>query len=116
MTLVYQAYGRQDVLNQTYMSVTSLLSLTNSIQVLIYTDHLEQMQKFFQEDPRVQLREISPEELKNWRGEIDFVHRVKIGILEDASKSFNASMPDVAFNNVQSSLSNTASSEIKLGS
>lgn len=88
-TLVYQAYGIDEVLKQAQISILSLytvLSDQDALDVLIYTDNKDYFSQFFKNYHRVQIVEISKDQIKKWRGEIDFVHRVKIEILIDAAK------------------------------
>lgn len=86
---VYQAYGNEDILNQSIFSICSLLRFSKDIpglQIQIYTDKKEKLENFFRDYPICLIREITSQELKEWRGEIDFLHRVKIEILLDAWK------------------------------
>lgn len=88
-TIVYQAYGLEDVMRQTQVSVLSLLNIikdTNNLDILIYTDRKNYFESFFEGFPAVKIIEITTDEIKKWRGSIDFVHRVKIEILIDAGK------------------------------
>jgi hypothetical protein len=95
MVLVYQAYGRQDVIEQTQFSVVSLLSvlgLSSPVKIRIYTDHPTLFENYFAEHIRLQkvyVVHIQPEQFKAWRGKIDFVHRVKVEVLIHAAKQFN---------------------------
>lgn len=89
--LVYQAYGVQDVIRQTMFSIVSLLKAiepSDTLQIWIYTDQKNIFTDFFGEHPRLKYVEVTMEQIKAWRGEIDFVHRVKIEILKDAGSRF----------------------------
>lgn len=100
MILVYQAYGREDVLHQTLFSVTSLLSVIKSsspLEIWIYTDNQTFFENFFSESlsgshSRVRLVGITAAQIQKWRGAIDFVHRVKVEILHDAGQKFDGSL------------------------
>lgn len=91
LKLVYQAYGRQDIIDQVLFSVSSLFSHyqdTAPFRVEIYTDKPESLREFFADAPQVDIVPIATADIRIWRGEIDFVHRVKLKILEmAASKS-----------------------------
>ena len=91
MNLVYQAYGIEDILEQTLFSIVSLMFHTkpeSSLQAIIYTDQPEWFQKFFNDSSFVKIIAIDQAQIQKWRGEIDFVHRVKIEVLKDAGQKF----------------------------
>ncbi len=88
-SLIYQAYGIDEVMRQTQVSILSLLKVISdpeALDILVYTDNKKYFSDYFKSHPRVQIIEISKDQIKKWRGEIDFVHRVKIEILMDAAK------------------------------
>jgi hypothetical protein len=79
MTLVYLAHGREDILNQAIFSLVSLFSKlkeTSPLKIVIVTDR----KKYFEDylTGRVEIIEVSADQIKKWRGANDFVHRVKI--------------------------------------
>ncbi len=90
--LVYQAYGRDDIKRQTLFSIVSLLSKTNFVaeafQVWIYTEDEQFFTPYFANHPLVKCKLVAMEQIKKWRGAIDFVHRVKVEILIDAAAQF----------------------------
>lgn len=91
MTLVYQAYGIQEIVRQTLFSITSLLKYLEKqspLKIVIYTDAPKSIESFFKNENRVEIVVIDQKIIKTWRGEIDFVHRVKIEILRDAGSKF----------------------------
>ena len=92
MTLVYQAYGREDIIRQSLFSILTFLRWGTKEKVLVYTDQKEKVEKFFRAVKSVEVVGMTPEHLRQWRGEIDFVHRVKIEILLDASKRAKSSL------------------------
>lgn len=88
MKLIYQAYGRADIVQQVLFSVISLRSFFPAglpFKVEIYTDRKADLEDFFKKEPNIILTEFSDEQLQTWRGEIQFVHRVKLEILKAAS-------------------------------
>jgi hypothetical protein len=92
MTLVYQAYGVTDVMRQTTFSIVTLLGQlkeSKALRVVVYTDKPEFFYDFFKGESRIHFEVVSLEQIKKWRGAIDFVHRVKIEILKDASNKFS---------------------------
>lgn len=89
--LVYQDYGLQDVIRQTMFSIVSLLKKieeSERLEVWIYTDHKTIFTDFFGDHPRLRYIEITKEQIQKWRGQINFVHRVKVEILKDAGQKF----------------------------
>lgn len=84
MTLVYQAYGREDIIRQSLFSILTFLRWNLPHKVLVYTDQEAQVRDFFQGFSQVQVVALSADQIKKWRGAIDFVHRVKIEVLLDA--------------------------------
>lgn len=94
LKIVYQAYGKNDVIAQALFSTISLASLYPEgwpYQVEIYTDQADRIRGFFStyrgQNPVI-IVSIHPEQIKRWRGAIDFVHRVKLEILREASRNW----------------------------
>ena len=92
-SLLFLAYGSKEVKQQTLFSICSALfnanykslsPLTNKI--VVYTDDIAYFQSFFGVIPLVEYRAIDALQIKEWRGAIDFVHRVKLQILKDYFK------------------------------
>jgi hypothetical protein len=90
--VVYQAYGREDILQQNLFSIVSLFKKHEGLQgihkILIYTDKPEFFQKFLGEQAVIQYEHMDSERLQQWRGAIQFVHRVKIEMLRHAAQLF----------------------------
>lgn len=85
---VYQAYGHQAIFDECRYSLLSLChwaKLSNKrYGVWIYTDHPELFEEF-QRLTEIELSTIllTQETIRNWKGEVDFVHRLKIELLID---------------------------------
>ena len=90
--VIYQAYGPHVILEQNLFSVLSLLrhhpDFTQVEKIIIYTDNQEYFKAYLGPHARVQYEPIDPERLLTWRGDIQFVHRVKIEMLRDAAAQF----------------------------
>src|SRR4051812_28433236 len=90
--VVYQAYGREDILQQNLFSIISLFKKHEGLsavhKILIYTDNPKFFQKFLGPQDLIQYEHMNPERLEKWRGQIQFVHRVKIEMLKHASQLF----------------------------
>jgi hypothetical protein len=84
--VVYQAYGKDELLAEAVFSILSLASVTNkkdfeNFFITVYTDNPRFFQVHLGKDLKIFYEELTPELINKWRGEIDFVHRVKIEIL-----------------------------------
>lgn len=95
MKIVYQAYGRTDIIQQVLFSVTTLKARCQSGFpgiIEIYTDQVEMLEKFFEGDKQVRLVPLTSQQIKVYRGAIDFVHRVKLKILEQAAQNLEGNL------------------------
>jgi len=90
--LIYQAYVARWILEQTAFSVLSLLRFSPQSEVVIYTDDKEFFTQIFGEKSNFHFEDLSPEKVKQWRGQIDFVHRVKVEMLIDASQKYQGNL------------------------
>lgn len=89
MKIVYQAYGRTDIIQQVLFSAVTLKARCQAGlpgMIEIYTDQMEMLEKFFAGDKQVRLIPLSSSQIKIYRGAIDFVHRVKLKILQQAAQ------------------------------
>jgi hypothetical protein len=86
--LIYQAYGSPDILNEALLSILSYLRQPANATVLVYTDQPAHFQAVLGKVPEVAYVFIEPAQWRAWRGEIDFVHRVKIKVLQHAAAHY----------------------------
>lgn len=90
--LVYQAYGKKSVLDQTLYSILSAIPYIEKenldVKIVIYTDNKPFFDKFLNGFKFVSYEELTPEKRKEWLGKINFVHRLKIGMLMDCCKKY----------------------------
>lgn len=86
--LIYQAYGSPDILNEALLSILSYLRQQAGATVLVYTDNPAHFRAVLGEAARVEYVFIEPAQWQEWRGEIDFVHRVKIKVLQHAAAHY----------------------------
>ncbi|OGX92168.1 hypothetical protein [Hymenobacter coccineus] len=86
--LLYQAYGNPDVLNEALFSILSYLRQPVGARVVVYTDNPAHFQRILGEAAAVEYVPIAPAQWQAWRGEIDFVHRVKIEVLLHAAARY----------------------------
>ena len=85
--LLYQAYGNKDIINEAIYSLFSYYyivkdELSGEVKVVVYTDDIPAFEHFFSGKDFI-YRPLTKELIKEWKGSIDFVHRVKIKILQD---------------------------------
>src|SRR5579864_9352693 len=84
-TILYLSHGGQKYHDQTRYSVLTLLALLleqnrNDYRIAVYTDRPDQVPAH----DLVQPVEVSPADLAAFRGPLDYVHRIKLGILQRA--------------------------------
>ena len=99
--LVTQAYGREDVREQALYAAWSALAWGDGLplDVHVYTDDAA---AFAPLAGRIDVRVLSPEDIRAWRGPHDFVHRLKAEMIRDMVRRFPAGKllyvdADVAF-------------------
>lgn len=90
--LLYQAYGNPDVLNEALFSILSYLRQPVGARVVVYTDNLAHFQRVLGDEKAVEYVHIAPAQWRAWRGEIDFVHRVKIEVLQHAAARYTGNL------------------------
>jgi hypothetical protein len=82
--IVYQAYGSIDILNEALYSMLSFYSVhgldQKGIKLIVYTDTPEHFESILGKE-KIDCRQIDSKRIQEWRGAIDFVHRVKIETL-----------------------------------
>lgn len=92
--LIYQAYGSPDILNEALLSILSYLKQARdeAAQILVYTDNPAHFRAVLGEVAAVEYQVVAPAQWRKWRGEIDFVHRVKIKVLQHAAAHYAGSL------------------------
>ena len=88
MTILFFAHGGEVFLNEVTFAVLSYYQhhQTNENKIVIYTDNVAYFQQVL--PPEITYVTVTPAQVKQWRGAIDFVHRVKIEVLRDAMQRF----------------------------
>lgn len=86
--IIYQAYGIKAIIHETKYSLLSLLRVCTTqdlqnLMIVIYTDSMEEFSLFESAFPHFILKPIDQKIINEWRGEINFVHRVKIKVIQD---------------------------------
>ncbi|RZK44430.1 MAG: hypothetical protein EOO61_03805 [Hymenobacter sp.] len=95
--LLYQAHGSLEFKNEALSSILSYLLLkkqtgTVSATILVYTDEAKYFQQILGEVSGVKYIEITAAQLRVWRGDIDFVHRIKVELLRHALTRFGGNI------------------------
>lgn len=88
--IVYQAYGKRDILNEVLVSISSLYKVTSFStrpQIVIFTDSTSYLASFLPTE--IQLIDTPISKWKEWKGIQNFVHRAKIEMLRHFSDSFS---------------------------
>ena len=83
--ILFQAYGNKSILLECQFALMQLLKYnsTDSFCVVLYTDDQDFFKPILQQFIHHEIIYVTPGKIKQWRGEINFVHRVKIEILLD---------------------------------
>jgi hypothetical protein len=84
-TILYLSHGGQKYHDQTRYSVLTLLALLlaqnrNDVRIVVYTDRPDQLPAH----DLVKAVCVSPADFASWRGPLDYVHRIKLGVLQRA--------------------------------
>lgn len=85
--LVIQSFGRESELKRAILTILSFYAQTSQpvedTQVLVFTDNPDYFKAYLAGLP-VKYSLLTPEKVKQMRGEIDFLHRMKIALIEEA--------------------------------
>jgi hypothetical protein len=95
--LLYQAYGKKEIIDEAIFSIISFFNASSkstqvSTSIIVYTDSIPSFQKIFGNQSPIIFEILNADTIKEWRGEIDFVHRVKIKMLQDFFEKYDGSV------------------------
>ena len=79
--IVYQAYGKLDILNECIYSLYSLEKYIGDAEVVIYTDNESYISRLAPMGLKINYQALSPDRIASWQGDLKFVHRLKIKML-----------------------------------
>lgn len=89
--LVTQSFGRESEYKRVILSVLSFWALysgdRSQVKTVLSTDNPNYFKPYFEGIP-VEYIMLSPEKIKQMRGEIDFIHRMKIALIEEAFQRY----------------------------
>ncbi len=87
--IIFQAYGPEYILQECMYALLTfsrihVAALPEGLEIWIYTDQEEWFRSNFPDCPLpLRFRKIDEEIIRQWRGDINFVHRLKIEVLRD---------------------------------
>jgi len=90
--IVFQAYNSIDIINECKLALLSLIKVDyqfaqKEIEIIIFTDQKEEF-NIFEEALTIHFHLLDQEKVKEFRGDIDFVHRVKIKVLQEVARRY----------------------------
>jgi hypothetical protein len=87
--IIYQAHGHLDFYNEALYSIISFYKFhpNTDIKIAIYTDNIPFFENYLPKE--VIYIPINAEQIKEWKGQINFIHRVKINIIQDFTAKFS---------------------------
>jgi hypothetical protein len=90
-TILYLSHGGQKYHDQTRYSVLTLLALLlaqnrNDVRIIVYTDRPDQLPAH----DLVKAVRVNSADFAVWRGPLDYVHRIKLGVLQRALDDLGA--------------------------
>ena len=93
ITIVHLAYGDERILQQARFSIATIqhwaLRAEVAYRVVVYTD---QPGRFGALGPHVHTELLEPAQLREWRGAIDYVHRIKPVVLLRAAEKYGGTI------------------------
>jgi hypothetical protein len=94
--LFFIAYGKQDIFNECKYALLRLIAVYDSLQlappeVIVYTDTPGEF-ALFQDRLTLHLHPITAEQVRAWRGDIDFVFRPKIEMLLHVTSRYSGKL------------------------
>jgi len=91
-TIIYQAYGQAGIRLEAAFSILSAYAAgggtLGGARVAVYTDAPAEFRALLGAPPEIEYQAIASAQWQQWRGSIDFVHRVKIEVLRHAAAHY----------------------------
>ena len=86
--IIYHAHGHLDFYNEALYSLISFYKFhpNSDIKIVVYTDNILFFEKILPKE--VIYVQINVEQIKKWKGDINFIHRVKINIIQNFTTKF----------------------------
>jgi hypothetical protein len=93
--LVIQSFGRESELKRAILTILSFYAYTSQpvsqTQVMVFTDNPDYFKAYLEGLP-VHYVLLTPEKVKQMRGKIDFLHRMKIALIEEAFNTMDGEL------------------------
>ncbi len=94
--IVYLAHGSQAVLDQVVFSILSYLHVLDEFprdtRILVYCDRPELFSKLLSDLSFLKCEKLESDQIRSYRGTADFVHRVKIKVLQEVLRTHSGNM------------------------
>lgn len=95
--IVFQAYGNEDILRECLFALLTFsrfhpAGVPADTELWIYTDREDWFGQFADCPLPLRFRRVDAALVREWRGELDFVHRMKIEVLRDFVKNRNGAV------------------------
>jgi hypothetical protein len=95
--IVFQAYGSKAIFDECNFFLLRFAAATNNEErtnttIVIYTTDKTKFVQWHDELPGIIFEPVTMEEINKWRGDIDFVHRVKIEIMIRFFSSYSGNL------------------------
>jgi len=85
--LVTQAYGKEEILTQAVYAAWSALAWRVDLPLEVHA-YVDDATPFSALAGKVEVRVLSPDEIRDWRGPEDFIHRLKAAMISDMVHRF----------------------------
>lgn len=88
--IVYQSYGNESIYIQTLFSIFSLQHYINDMldkhifNIIVYTDNPDYFSRY-----KIKTSLLTSDQIQKWKGKYNFIHRIKIKIIEDVARKYN---------------------------
>jgi hypothetical protein len=93
--LVIQSFGRESELKRAIFTILSFYAHSSApieqTSVMVFTDNPDYFKSYFEGLP-INYVLLTPEKVKSMRGDIDFLHRMKIALIEEAFDTYKSNL------------------------
>lgn len=90
-TLVTQSFGKEYEYRRAIFSIWSYWAHAGVGKVILFTDNPDFFTPYFKDQP-VEYILLTPDKIRAMRGSIDFLHRMKIALIEEAFRTTNTNL------------------------
>lgn len=92
--ILFQAYGNEAILAECRLALMELLQYNDpaAFSIVLYTDNAGYFEKELDAFDNKIIRPVTPQDIADWKGTINFVHRVKIKVLQDFFSNYTGNV------------------------